>query len=333
MNPLSFSRTLVSSLLALVLVSGFQASAADESAPLEVKISKNRPKSFGESPTILVPTVYVKLPIAGKVFVAKQGGALSVLGGGSANSVKAKAQYAVDGLDKKFAQQIAAKVQEDFVAQLRAAGFNVKTYEDLKDTDAMKNAKTEKQHEDWGMPVEKDPSGNVVFVVATPSDEQNFKSGLAGGIFNQFISRGKSTLGEGTIIIPTYTIAAPQAWGETGSGFNRISAKVNVAPGMNLSFAMASVLTEKGGWGDVRTKDQVINIAENVGELTDKDTTDHAGNAVSAALSALSGVGKISSKSGFYNLKINPEVYEAGVLRGAKLFNAEVAKVAAEVKK
>ncbi|HYG22226.1 MAG TPA: hypothetical protein VEH04_05525 [Verrucomicrobiae bacterium] len=320
------------SIVVLILTLALENSPTARAADFEIKLEKSRTKNFGASPTIIVPTVYLKLPIAGKVFVAKQGGVLSGLGGGGGNSVKAKATYAVKGMDKEFAQQLAAKVQENFVAELKEAGYNVKTYDDLKSTDAFADSKLAKVDEDWGLPTEKDPSGNTVFLLVAPTDAQNFKGGLAGGAFAPFMRRGKSTLGEGTIVIPTYVIAAPQAWGETGGGYKRISAKVNVLPGMNLSWASVALLTEKGGWGDVRLKEQIINISEQVGELTDEDTTDRAGNAVSSALSILSGAGRISSKSGFYQMNVDRTAYEAGLLRGVGAFNAEVGKVVAEAK-
>lgn len=172
-------------------------------------------------------------------------------------------------------------------------------------------------------------SGTTLNVVAAPSDEQVFKKGLAWGVFNQLVSRTKSVLGEGTVLIPSYTIAAPQAWAETSSGYKSISAGVNVAHGMNLTIASADFLTEKAAGGNVMTKSAVINLSEKVGDLTAQDTTDEAGNAISGALSALTGTGRISSKSGYYKMTIDPAAYEAGVLRGCKAFNAEVAKAAA----
>lgn len=318
--------------VALVAVSGLLLNPFTARA-VEVKVQVNRGKSFGDSSVLIVPNVVLKLPVAGKVFVAKQGSALSTLGGGSANSVKASAHYTVTGLEKKFAQELAAKVYDDFVKQLRAAGFTVKTYDDIKDSDVVKNAKMEANDKDWGLPVEKDAGGNNVFILATPSDAQAFKSGLVGGVFNQFMKRGQSTLGEGTIIMPSYVIAAPQAWGEKGGGYKTISASVNVVPGMNLTSAIASLLTEKGGWGDVRTKEQVINIGEKVGELTKQDTTPTTGNAVSSALSFLSGAGKISSKSANYQMAVDRAAYEAALLQGTMAFNVEVAKAAGSAKK
>ncbi len=315
----------------LFTVTTFLAVAVSGAA--DMKIEANREKSLGDSSTIIVPTVYLKLPVAGKVFSAKQSSGLSILGGGSGNSVKASAHYTVDGLSKEYAQALSAKVYADFVAQLRQAGYTVKTYEDIKDSEGMKKAQREKPDAKLGMPLEKEVSGNTVFAVVAPSDDQAFKSGMGGAVLAPFMKFGKSNLGDGTILIPTYVIAAPQAWAETGSGYKTISASVNVAPGMNLTFAMAQLLTSKGGWGDVRTKEQVINIGENVGELAMQDTTSKTGNALSGALSVLTGSGKISGKSGDYQLKIDAAAYEKGVLNGTGAFNAEVAKVAAKVRK
>jgi hypothetical protein len=209
----------------------------------------------------------------------------------------------------------------------------VRTYEDIKNQEVVKNATRDSRDATVGMPIEKDPSGNTVFAIVAPSDDQTFKNTISGGVFSPFMRMGKSRLEEGTIIIPTYTIAAPQAWGETGGGYKRISATANVAPGMNLTFAIASVLTHKGGWGDVRTKEQVINISESVGELKEEDKTDKAGNAFSAALSGLTGSGSTTSSKAAYQLVVDKDAYTTGVLRGTGAFNAEVAKAAAEARK
>jgi hypothetical protein len=263
----------------------------------------------------------VELAVAGKVAATKQSG----------NTVKAKAHWAVEGLDKALAQTLARKVQDDLVAKLRAAGYTVKTYEDIKDLPAVKAAKRQAMDATWGMPLIKSQAVlNSVAIVAAPSDEQYFISGMAWGLFNQFIKGTKSTLGEGTIVIPTITIAAPQAWAETGRGYKSISAQVNVAPGMNLSVARADYVSDRGSGGTLMTTEQVINLNEQVGELSTRDTTPTSANALSAALSALGGGGSISTKSGHYLLTIDPATYEAAVLRGALAFNTEIAKLAAK---
>lgn len=315
-------RLLSASLLSLSLAAPL-VPAADPlapGAPVEFKLSRAREGDLRVSPTIIIPTVYLELGVAGKVSATKQGGS---------NTVKAKAHWAVGNLNKAFAQAIAQKIEADLVAKLRAAGYTVKTYADIKDLDAMKKVERRPLDATWGAPVAKSPLlGDAATVTIAPSDEQYFKTGMAWGTFNQFISRTKSVLGEGTILIPTFTIAAPQAWTTTERGYKRIGATAHVAPGMNLTSARAEFMTDKGSGGSIMTKEQIINIGEKVGELTEKDTTSQAGNAISAALGALTGTGTIKGSSGYYHLEIDRAAYETAILRAALPFNTVVAEAA-----
>ncbi len=290
-------------------------------APITFKLTSNRERDLRGSPTIIIPTVYVELAVAGKVSATKQGGS---------NTVKAKAHWAIEGLDKAFAQALARKVQDDLVAKLRAAGYTVKTYDDIKDLEVVKAAKRQTMDSTWGMPLNKSQSIlNSAVVVAAPSDGQYFINGMAWGAFNQFIKGTKSVLGEGTLLIPTLTLMAPQAWAETGRGYKSISATANVAPGMNLRLARADYLSDRGSGGTLMTTEEIINLNEKVGELTTRDTTPHAANALNAALAAL-GAGSIKGSSGHYLLTIDPAAYETAALRGALAFNTEIAKLAAK---
>ncbi|HXE42969.1 MAG TPA: hypothetical protein VN516_08085, partial [Candidatus Baltobacteraceae bacterium] len=283
-----------------------------------------------------IPTVYLKLPVAGKVMAVKQTSAFSLIGSsGGGNTVRASAHYSVTGLDKKFAQHLAQKVQDDLVAKLRAAGYTVKTYADIKDLDAVKSIKRDTADETWGLPLEKNQMGNDVSLIATPSDEQNFKPGMGGAVIAPFQHFGKSAIGEGsgTLLIPVLTFNAPQAWGKTDSGYSSISAEVNVAPGMNMQSAVASLLTAGGAWGGVTTKGPSPSISTKVGELTKTDATDKAGNAFSKSLSMLTGSGSITGSKGIYVMAINQADYEAGLMNGAGAFNTEIANAAKEVHK
>lgn len=320
---------------ALALVAAWSFAHAAEAPVTPVyKVDGNREKHFGDSNIIIVPTAYLKLAVAGKVSVAKSGSALSGIGSsGGSNTVRASANYVVSGLDKALAQQLAKKVYDDFVGRVRAAGYTVKTYEDIAGLDAIKNATRATPDAAWGMPIEKDALGAHVMIVATPSDAQAIKPGFGGAVLGPYMKQGKSVLGEGTVIVPTYIINAPQIWGEKGGGYKTISAGINAAPGMNLTVANVSLLTEKGAWGGTNLKGQAINIGLDVGELAMQDKTPTAGNAVSSALSALTGAGKITSKSGHYQFTINPAAYEAGVLAGTGGFHAETVKIMAAAKK
>lgn len=301
-------------------------------APVAMKVNVGYVEdmaSYGK--VVVVPTAYVKLLVDGSVFIAKQGSGLGALGGASTNSVKAKGSYKVAGIDKAFAQGLAKQAYDDFVTQLRGAGYTVLTYDDIKSRDFVAAAARDTGSGEWGLPTEKAIGGRDTYVVAAPSDEMAFKIGFT-GVFAEFIKYGKPKFTDAAMVIPTYTIHAPQAAGETDSGFNRIEASVSVSPGMNLQHAsamwMGAPKVRMGGKNlpGVALKEPVINLSENAGTLTRVDTTPTGANALSKALSIMGGGGSISSSSANYTYTIDPALYSAAALRGVVSFNGEVAK-------
>lgn len=277
--------------------------------------------------TVVVPTAYVKFVVDGKVGVSKQG---------SANSVKASAKYRINGLDKALAQSIAKKAYDDFVGQMRAAGYTVLTWNDIKGRDYLQGIALAKAEPKWNLPLESPVGTSDTLLVAAPSDEQQIKIGFTGP-FSEFISMGKPKIKDATIIIPTYTIVAPQIWGETGASYATISAGIQTAPGMNLQAASATWMGKPKsrmmrGIPGVATKAPVINISSNVGTLSKTDTTPAAANALSKGLSMLSGAGSISASSADYTFSVDPAAYSSGAMKGITAFNAEVARVAREAR-
>lgn len=277
--------------------------------------------------TVVVPTAYVKFVVDGKVGVSKQG---------SANSVKASAKYRINGLDKALAQSIAKKAYDDFVGQMRAAGYTVLTWNDIKGRDYLQGIALAKAEPKWNLPLESPVGTSDTLLVAAPSDEQQIKIGFTGP-FSEFISMGKPKIKDATIIIPTYTIVAPQIWGETGASYATISAGIQTAPGMNLQAASATWMGKPKsrmmrGIPGVATKAPVINISSNVGTLSKTDTTPAAANALSKGLSMLSGAGSISASSADYTFSVDPAAYSSGAMKGIAAFNAEVARVAREAR-
>lgn len=277
--------------------------------------------------TVVVPTAYVKFVVDGKVGVSKQG---------SANSVKASAKYRINGLDKALAQSIAKKAYDDFVGQMRAAGYTVLTWNDIKGRDYLQGIALAKAEPKWNLPLESPVGTSDTLLVAAPSDEQQIKIGFTGP-FSEFISMGKPKIKDATIIIPTYTIVAPQIWGETGASYATISAGIQTAPGMNLQAASATWMGKPKsrmmrGIPGVATKAPVINISSNVGTLSKTDTTPAAANALSKGLSMLSDAGSISASSADYTFSVDPAAYSSGAMKGITAFNAEVARVAREAR-
>lgn len=289
--------------------------------------------------TIVVPTVYVNMLVEGKTFISKQGSALQTLGGGSANSVKASAKYKVVGMNKAFAQSIAKQAYDDFVKRMRDAGYTVLTYDDVKDRDVVKEIERDTGIDaEWGLPVMSPVNTSDKYVIATPSDAQQFKIGFTGA-FAPFMKRGKSRLDDAVVVIPQYTIVAPQVWGATDQGYNRISAAINTAPGMNLNYATVSWVGKPhvrmgGKTTGVTTKSYVVNITEKAGEMVKtEETTPKAANGLSKALSMLGGGGSISASSANYTFTLDPAAYTEGAMNGIGAFNAQVGAYAATAKK
>lgn len=317
---------------ATLLVVPVQAQTTEPVKPVYNVVVVNPEDLLDYNKTIVVPTAYITLLTDGRVSAVKQAGMFQ-RGSGSAG---ASASYRVQGLDKAFAQSLAQAAYDDFVAQLRQAGYKVLTYTDIRDTDLIKGAARDTTVGSLGLPVSSQGGNN--FVTAAPSDEQLFASSFVGGKFSEFISGGKSKISDATLIIPQYTFTSPQSWAEGSRGYNSVSAEANVAPGMNLLVANAHWIGAPKsrmmtGIPGVATKEQAINVTEKAGALEKTaDTTPQAANALSSVLGALTGKGSIQKSSGEYQLTIDRDAYTAGILNGVRGFNGEVAKAAGAVK-
>ncbi len=327
--------------LSLALPLGLVSPALADLVPPKIEVNAGYADDLADyNRVIVVPTAYVKILVDGKAFISKQGSALQTLGGGNANSVKASAKYKVVGMDKALAQSIAKQAYDDFVKRMRDAGFTVLTYDDIKDRDFVKEAERDVGVDaEWGLPVESPQGSSDKYLIATPNDEMQFKIGFTGA-FAPFIKRGKPKFEDATVVIPQYTLVAPQVWGEADRGYNRISAAINTAPGMNLQYASATWMgkprVRMGGSKvpGVVTKGYVTNITEKAGEMVKaEDTTPQVANGLSKALSFISGAGSIKASSATYTFTVDPAAYQAGALNGIGTFNAEVASFAATAKK
>jgi len=312
-----------------------QATADAATASSKLKVAVGLEEDLTDyANTVVVPTAYVKLLVQGKTSVSSKGGYQI---GKDANSVSAFAKYKVVGMDKAFAREISKRVYDDFVAKLRAAGYTVLTYDDIKDRDFMKDIDRDKGDATWGLPMESPRGTNDDYIVAAPSDAQQFTVGIQ-GVFWELSSRGKPKFADATMIIPTYTITAPQVWGKGDASYSTISAEINTAPGMNLTSAYAAWMgapkTRMGGGNHpgVMTKKAVISITEKAGEMVKLDITSSAANAFAKGVSMLLGGGSSTASSAEYTFTLDRNAYMAGVLKGTGEFNEVVGKVAAAAK-
>lgn len=302
-------------------------------------VAVGKEKDLKDFNTLIIPTIYVGFPVEGKVFVSKQGSALQAMAsGGNANSVKASASFTVSGLDKALAQQIAKKIHDDLVAQLRATGYTVLTYDEIKDQEYVKDADrfADMAKDGPGMVLQGPGQPDLMWV--TPTDEQAFKVGMNGGVYNQFIRLGKPKFKDAIMLVPQYTFTAPQLVGSTSASYSQISAGVDAFPSMSLNSAYTPWMSAKpkmgmggGNLPGVQLKG-AVKLADSVGTLAKEDKTPNAANALSKGLSMLSGAGSIKASSAAYVMTIDPALYADTAVKGAHDFNAEIAKAVTAAK-
>lgn len=290
-----------------------------------VMLQVDRAKAFADSDTIVIPTLYLRLPVEGKVSAHMETSALNNVGrSGSGGGATAIARYKVDGLDKALAQEIAKAGYDDLVAKLRADGFKVLTFDDIKNQEAVSGQSRYSADAAYGLPVE---DGQLV---ATPTDEMALKPGMGNNLLSPYMHFGKSRLTEGTILMPTFTLISPLAKTDTNSS----GASVALYPGMVMSNGFVSLLTHGGGWGSAKLKKWVFGLSDGVGTIVKTaDTTSHAANALGKTLSMLTGFGSNNVKSGAYTMTIDRAAYRDAAIKALKEFNDELAKVAAASKK
>ena len=291
----------------------------NETVTLEV----DHVKKFGDSNTIIVPTLYLYLPVEGSASASSDSTAIHDIGRGSSGRASVTIKYKVAGLDKALAQGIAKAAYDDFVAKLRAAGYKVLTFDDIKGEPMMSGLTRMAKDAKYDMPLE---SGELI---ATPSDDMAIKKGFGGALLTPYQHFGKSTLKEGTIIVPTFKILAPLSKAETSSG----SASLTLVPGMALTTGGYSLLTHSGGWGNALLRKWVFGLSDNVGTVVKtEDTTPAVANALTKVFSVLGAAGTMR-KSANYTLTIDKDAYRTGALKGLSSMNDEAAKIIASVKK
>jgi hypothetical protein len=275
-------------------------------------------KSFRDSDTLVVPTAYLRLTVDGAASAVSDKNVFS----SDTSNARVSMKYKIKGLDKALAQEISKAAYEDFVAKLRAAGYKVLTYDDIKDQIA--DVKRYAMDEAYGLPVD---GGQLVI---SPTDDMAINPGFGGNIVAPYQKRGKSMLKEGTLIIPTFTISSPLARPETSGS----TAKLTLFPHMALTSGYVSFLTHGGGWGSAKLKKPVWGLSDNVGTIEKvADTSPSVANALTKTFAVLGGIGGTTRKSSTWTMTVDRAAYKAGVLKGMTQFNDEFSKVAADAKK
>jgi hypothetical protein len=226
-------RRLIVPLVLAIAASAFAQSPAMK--PFEINMDRVKVSAFGgnfgTTKTYLIPTVSIVVSARGSVW-AKKGGA------------KAHGKYFVDGLQKPLMQDLAKKIQDDLVTRMRAAGYIVLTYDDVKSEPDIASHGLLHADPAFGLPTTGGLGMPVTFVVATPSDAQAFETPIQGPAW---WLRGISKSKDLTVIVPEIKFTVPQMFGETESTVTRDSAGIATDPTMIFEGAMIYGVNPKGG--------------------------------------------------------------------------------------
>ncbi|MEO6568398.1 MAG: hypothetical protein ABIO94_06505 [Opitutaceae bacterium] len=265
--------------------------------PDRVKISD--PKGLNAK-TYFVPGVNLVISCSGSVW------AQSKKGGGNA---QAHGIFYVQGLEKSLVQELARKVQDDFVAKLRETGATVLTYEDLKSDPLVTAHGRLSPDEKWGFPTtSKSP---LTYIIATPTDAQSFARGIAASptFWLQPMAKEKKL----TVLTPEITFTVPQMWGEVDSGYKRDAAGIAVNSTMLLHGASIYVNNPQGSFTHIQIQTHGQRPASEVTGTVKKLSEDNT--------SFSSSWGRSSSD---WVMKLDPDAFSDGVLRVGYAINTYV---------
>jgi hypothetical protein len=256
---------------ALCVSLAIAASAAAQSPamkPFDLNMDRVKVSTFGGNfamtKSYLIPTYTIQVSSLGSVWA-------------KAGRTKAHAKYYVYGLDKALLQGLSKTLQDDLVTKMRAAGYSVLTYEDVKNEPDVTSHALLKVDSRYGLPTGGGLGAPVTFVIANPSDAQAFESPIQGPAWwLRGISKEKAL----TVIVPELTFTTPQMFGEASSTEHVDSAGISTDPRMIFEGAKIVGTNPKGGQPAIQVQKHGMRTAADVaGKITkvseDRTTVSH----------------------------------------------------------
>ncbi|CAN5435613.1 hypothetical protein BH09PSE4_BH09PSE4_23550 [soil metagenome] len=194
-------------------------------------------KSCARSASYLIPTTYLYVTMRN-----------SQTAGGGLGNATSKARVYVMGLTKSGLQALAGRVQDEMVGQMRGAGYNVVTFEDVKGDVADKSQMEANPRYGIATHTARAFPG-VDFAVATPSDAQTLDYGMQGPQTN-YVKAAQRT--GATLLLPEIFLTLPQLGASAskteGMTYRRSESNISFDPSMHLAGITLYGLTAKGAW-------------------------------------------------------------------------------------
>ena len=130
---------------------------------------------------------------------------------GAEGGAKSHGTYWVNGADHDMMQGLAKTLQDDLVTKMRAAGYTVLTYDDIKSDPDVASLSADKIDSRYGLPSSGGLGMPVTFVDASPRDAQTFSTPIQGPAWSfRGIAKAKNL----TFIVPELTFTTPQMFSQ-----------------------------------------------------------------------------------------------------------------------
>jgi hypothetical protein len=294
---------------AILIASAIAASAGAQSPsmkPFEINMDRVKVSAFGgtfgTTTTYLIPTLRLRVSVLGSVW-AKSGGA------------KAHGKYYVAGIDRDMMQGLAKTLQDDLVTKMRAAGYMVLTYDDIKADPDVAGMSLDKIDSRYGLPTSGGLGMPVTFVDATPTDAQAFDKPIQGPAWP---FRGIAKTKNLTIIVPELGFTTPQMFGQAETSAYTDKAGISTDPALIFEGATVYGGTPKGSSAILVQRHGKRTAADVAGKITKvNEDTMHVSHV-------------LEWSSGDFVMNLDKPVFTDGILRVGLAMND---LIVAQVKK
>lgn len=278
----------------MVVLAGFLAAlagplGASDVPPWELNMDRVefiKKGNLEDSKVYAIPTLYLHISARIKTEAKNEG-------------AQVKAKIYVEGLTKTLVQGLAKQIYDDLVAKIRAAGFTVLSYDDLKvDLAGLDRMEANKK---YGMPTKMfDGASGIDYMIVAPSDEQAIDYNFATGPIRPYtgIAKGK----EAIVLVPQIYFDLPQTGSEAGGGAFRKTIKLNITPQMALANAHVHGLPPDLGWTGIRIQRHGKRYAAEVAGSVEKLGQDQ------------NDFGEWSRTTADFAFVVDPAAFSSGVL-------------------
>jgi len=297
--------------LVLAAVAGRANSAGAQSAamkPFELNMDRVKVNTFGgklgDSRTYFVPAYTLVVSVHGSVW-AQKGGAQS------------HGKFFVEGLTQPLMHELATKLQNDLITRMRAAGYTVLTYEELKDHPDVAGRGRDKTDEKWGFPIRRGTP--LTYIIAAPSEEQQFNNP---GVGAAWPFRGIAKEKQLMVLSPEVTFTVPQMWGQTRAGYATNSAGIATDPAMKLASAWIAAVNAKGGTVSILIQEHGMRLAAEV-----------AGTIKQLKEEKYAFSKEWQRTSGDYSMTLDPVAFTDGIMRVGLAINTMILSEIAKAQK